>query len=308
LITSSPINPSQHNLKLTNPSGDTCYLYMNSSVGSGHVLFTDGSLQIYKPEAVGSSTYVCQPVENLSQAFCNSPFDGTWQVDWENTGPISYSSTVEVRLHIYARDDGAALTQVTALDVPWFRHNKSTNRCEAVVPERWVYQGMRFGFNSALWNVMEFEGFVCNKVDPASSAGTFYTITTPQVGQFSANLDQSITISQNQQTVTRTVSYPSRILIYGELPTRRILSGSADGGQSKFSGLIESFLIDPSSFDGSTFVYTSQLVRWHDIIGQGDLRNIALRVMVEFLDGTTQPLYLKGGETAVIQLQFHRKG
>lgn len=303
IIMSSVAQAHPTSLKLTNPSGQTCYLYTNgeindnNTIGLTKVFFSDSHIYSFQTEKDRGGSQYCYPHESLTENFAEHGSDGEWTIEWENLEADYTQLNATCVLRFYAYNKQNRIQTITAKDVPYFSHDKSVDLIVANIPEKWHKFGLRFGFNQYLNKILNFT---------TVKNGDFHYLQMPQVGSYTEHLTATITVSQNQSSVYQTKRYPSRILIYGELPTKKIISGKQGQINSSSSSIVEEFYIDPAQFDGSDFIFNSQLLRYHDILGSGALTRISLRVFIEYEDAVKQPLMLQPGETARLQLQFSK--
>lgn len=297
-----------HSLRLTSPHSKSAYLVQNAMLAPSNVggyttvTFSDSNLEPYTIETARGKSTKAYPVESFAEIFSDQGWDGTWVLQWlDIDGASSSTLNAQVELSVYHYDKAAGIRQLTSKDIPYFEIKDNLIQC--TLPEEWVWHGLRLGWNRALRDVLNYDDRQNPSPAPGSTAGSYWYLTPPQISVYSEALNESIVVKQHQTSVHKTTSYPSRILLKGDLPTRKIRSG-IQGQSASSQAYVEEFYIDPSSFDGSDFIFNARVLRYHDLLSTGPLSEISLQVQIQYEDGLTIPLNLVPGDTARIQLQF----
>ena len=101
-------------------------------------------------------------------------------------------------------------------------------------------------------------------------------------------------------------SFPNRVLIHGDIPTRRIRRGVL-GQLASGTSLIEDFNIDSFTFDQTDLLFNANRLRLHDLVGSDGLYRISLQILIEYGDGSVLPLEMAPGESCHIQLEFKKR-
>lgn len=283
-------------VKLIAPDGNSCIIASNKDFveGINYTIEDAGHYNIMNQNTDSGGTF--SPQEPFT-SLCNSPHTGTWIVEILPLTVFDPDVTFHIELMIHQNHwNTTGIDPVLSEHVPYFAHNENTNKCELNVPERFHMNGFSIGLSDSLEEMLKFRVNVRDSVN---------YIDMPQQ-QYESPYTGVITIPQENTSIWRIVSYPSKFLIKTNMPIRNVVTS----GSNSHDSLLESFLIDPSAFSqegGSMAIYNaSGEPRFHNLISSQPLTNINMSVYVEFADGSIEPLVLRPGESYDILLEFRR--